>query len=283
MMTFRIFTAQVQISPRTIDKSLLVHVGNISNNQVATSKEKIETSVNKEANAATKNQTDDKISPKCQLSPHKISRRSYSDPVVSETTIMDNSKNSVECSTLESPDKECSSSSSVDNLEEFDTDDSEDSGGDYILHSTEDEYIDDEISDRATEYWGDLSIVKGWKATQCPTDYYSILGEDFLQNYRQRDKSYPEECKVFGIAVYYGYVAIKNRFQVYTGDAGFGNLSVSMQGFRQHEVSLISVVYSRNDIYEVIYQVMTSGYYLISIRWLDKEITGSPFVCKVTF
>lgn len=43
---------------------------------------------------------------------------------------------------------------------------------------------------------------------------YSFWGEQIFQSHCQRSKSFPEECQVFGIAVYYGYVAEKNRFQV---------------------------------------------------------------------
>lgn len=151
---------------------------------------------------------ENKILPEPQVEPYKIRRRNFSDPVVpnSSTVIVENPETCTNHSSLESSAKEFFHISD-ENVDEFESDDS---GCDYLLPSTEDEYIDDEI---ASEYWGDLSIVKGWKETKDPV-HSSFLDQDFLHNYQRFDKSYPEECKVFGIAVYYGYVAIKNRFQV---------------------------------------------------------------------
>lgn len=160
----------------------------------------------------TENQ-EGEIHPDFQTNSGKIRSLSFSDPVVSDTTT-DKVENTTSFPSSESSRREYTGSSSDEYLEQYDSDDTEDSGGDYLLHSTEDEYIDDEISERASEYWGDLSIVKNWKMPNYLENENSSWDEEFLHSYNQRDKSYPEECKVFGIAVYYGYVAVKNRFQV---------------------------------------------------------------------
>lgn len=180
---------------------------------MSTAKENNEISIDAKTNVTTTNQPEDEIPPDFQTNCGKIRSLSFSDPVVSETTT-DKAENTASFPSSESSRKEYTGSSSDEYLEQYDSDETEDSGGDYLLHSTEDEYIDDEISERASEYWGDLSIVENLKMPNCPTNEHSSWDEEFLQNYNQRDKSYPEECKVFGIAVYYGYVAVKNRFQV---------------------------------------------------------------------
>lgn len=173
-----------------------------------------ETFGDEETNATTKKQLKSETPLKFQINSVKIRSLSFSDPVLSETT--DKAENTASFLSSESSRKEYlySSSDDDDDLEQYDSDGTDDSGGDYLLHSTEDEYIDDEISERTSEYWGDFSIVKNWKIPDYPANKYSSSDEEFLKSYNQRGKSYPEECKVFGIAVYYGYVAVKNRFQV---------------------------------------------------------------------
>lgn len=180
---------------------------------MSTAKEKDEIFIDEKTNVRARNQPEDEIPSDFQTNSGKIRSLSSSDPVVSEITT-DKAENTASFPCSESSSKEYNGSSSDEYLEQYDSDETEDSGGDYLLHSTEDEYIDDEISERASEYWGDLSIVKNWTMPNCPANEHSSWDEEFLQNYNQRDKSYPEECKVFGIAVYYGYVAVKNRFQV---------------------------------------------------------------------
>ncbi|GBL86896.1 hypothetical protein AVEN_218647-1 [Araneus ventricosus] len=168
------------------------------------------------------------------------------------------------------------SSSNDGNFIELFADDEESSM--ELLCSTEDEYIDDEISENISTYWGDLSLMKGLKV------YDSSEYEEFLQLMNSESlQSCADECKFFGIATYFGHVAVKNRFWVLTKGAGRGNLSTSVQGIGQHNVAFVSVEYTRKDIYEVTYQVFTPGLYLISVRWMDSPIPGSPFLCKVTF
>ncbi|XP_054706508.1 uncharacterized protein LOC129216322 [Uloborus diversus] len=163
--------------------------------------------------------------------------------------------------------------------------DDESSAPDHLRLSTEDEYIDDEISESTPMFWGELSLLTTQKHSNSSSDAEcsEFLDPEYFRQRYLNSNFNPSECKIFGISNYYGYVAVKNRFQVLTKDAGTGNLSVSVQGFGEHDVSLVCVTYRKKDIYDVTYQVMTAGYYLISVRWMDCHIPGSPFVCKVTF
>lgn len=171
--------------------------------------------MNKDTNVVAKKLSSDKVSTEFQLSPHNIRSRSFDDFVARGTFTEKSSMISGNSSSRESSKTEFPSASTDDNLEDYDSDHTEDSGGDYLLTSTGDEYIDDEIPESASEYWGDLSIVEDWK-TRRSSDEDSFLQEQFLREFHQRYKfhTYPEECKVFGIAIYYGHVAVKNRFKV---------------------------------------------------------------------
>ncbi|KFM61656.1 hypothetical protein X975_15325, partial [Stegodyphus mimosarum] len=229
---------------------------------------------------------DQKFSMSLDISP-STRRKSFSDPgivgVSNEETAGFNDEY-LNQSHFWNSSKEGISSSNEANTAECFTDD-EDSSTDHFKSSTEDEYIDDEISENPSAFWGDMSLVKGLTLISSLTqsDEFSAFGSEFFKTQYKNSESYPSECKVFGIATYYGRVAVKNKFQVLTKAAGQGNLSVSVQGFGVHDVTSISVVYTYKDIYDVTYQVSNPGYYLISVRWREHQIPGSPFVCKVTF
>lgn len=209
----------------------------------------------------------------------RVQKRSFSDPGVlepSKTDTNDELEYENEIVNLASSKDEMSSSYDS-NFIELSADDEESSVEHFC--STEDEYIDDEISENISTYWGDLSLVKERKF------YDTSEYEEFLQlmNSECFNEQCAAECKFFGIATYFGHVAVKNRFWVLTKGAGRGNLSASVQGFGQHDVVLVSVEYMQKDIYEITYQVLAPGLYLISVRWMDTPISGSPFLCKVTF
>ncbi|CAL1263750.1 unnamed protein product [Larinioides sclopetarius] len=211
----------------------------------------------------------------------KAKTRSFSDPGVLDkpNNVLDDDELHLgyrNATVNPSSSKDEMSSSNDGNFIELFADDEESSM--ELLCSTEDEYIDDEISENISTYWGDLTLMKGLNV------YDSSEYEEFLQLMNSESlQSCADECKFFGIATYFGHVAVKNRFWVLTKDAGRGNLSASVQGIGQHNVAFVSVEYTRKDIYEVIYQVFTPGLYLISARWMDSPIPGSPFLCKVTF
>ena len=71
--------------------------------------------------------------------------------------------------------------------------------------------------------------------------------------------------------------------QVGTAQAGNGTLTVGITGPRPHTVSETNVTYTGDDIYDVIYDVTQPGYYVITVKWSDISIPGSPFVCKVSY
>lgn len=71
--------------------------------------------------------------------------------------------------------------------------------------------------------------------------------------------------------------------QVQTDNAGDGSLSVSIRGPQPHTVVESNVVYTGDDLYEVIYEVNLAGFYVINVKWGDRHIPESPFIVKVSF
>ncbi|XP_072020965.1 uncharacterized protein [Amphiura filiformis] len=92
-----------------------------------------------------------------------------------------------------------------------------------------------------------------------------------------------ERCRASGAGLFQGLVNTKNNFQVQTDNAGDGSLGVSIRGPQPHTVVESNVVYTGDDLYEVIYEVNLPGFYVVSVKWDDKHITDSPFIIKVTF
>ncbi|XP_022090930.1 uncharacterized protein LOC110979440 [Acanthaster planci] len=93
----------------------------------------------------------------------------------------------------------------------------------------------------------------------------------------------PERCHAYGVGLYHGIVGAKNNFQVRTITAGDGSLSVTIRGPQPHTVNETNVIYTGDDLYEIIYDVSLAGFYVISVKWGDKHVPDSPFIVKVTF
>ena len=74
-------------------------------------------------------------------------------------------------------------------------------------------------------------------------------------------------------------------FQVNTSGAGYGELMVHVSGppFYNHCVRQLDILYTGDNIYDVVYDITKPGNYTINIRWGGTEITGSPFVCKMAY
>ncbi|GFV51503.1 calponin-homology domain-containing protein [Trichonephila clavipes] len=142
----------------------------------------------------------------------RTQKRSFSDPGVLEPSNKDiNNELEYENEVINQASSKDEMSSSYDsNFVELSADD-EESSVEYFC-STEDEYIDDEISENISTYWGDLSLVKEMKF------YDTSEYEEFLQlmNSECFNEQCAAECKFFGIATYFGHVAVKNRFWVST-------------------------------------------------------------------
>ncbi|XP_076322051.1 uncharacterized protein LOC143231390 [Tachypleus tridentatus] len=156
-------------------------------------------------------------------------------------------------------------------------------------------FIDDEIPDYATLVLGDYVSFTGLVDSDRPISHQELTALDCKEENNNDNctsgEKYetrillprPEKCKAFGAGVYYGQVGVKNHFQVRTGEAGKGSLTVSIQGPGKHNVLETTVTYIGDDMHEVMYEVSDPGYYIISVKWCEWNIPESPFICKVTY
>jgi hypothetical protein len=60
-------------------------------------------------------------------------------------------------------------------------------------------------------------------------------------------------------------------------------LNVSITGPRPRTVKETQVVYTGDDLYEVLFEVTQPGYYIIHVKWSDYNIPESPFICNVSY
>ncbi|XP_052084795.1 serine-rich adhesin for platelets-like [Mytilus californianus] len=90
-------------------------------------------------------------------------------------------------------------------------------------------------------------------------------------------------CKADGIGLVEGHVGMKNNFQVWTNALDNGSLSVNIYGPKSHSVVETCVVYTGDNLYEVIYEVRHPGIYIICVKWSDENVQNSPFTCRITY
>ncbi|XP_035225739.1 uncharacterized protein LOC118198216 isoform X2 [Stegodyphus dumicola] len=112
---------------------------------------------------SSKKYMDEKFSMSQDISP-STRRKSFSDPGIVGVSNEDTNGFNEEYlnqSLFWNSSKEGISPSNETNTAEYFTDD-EDSSTDHFKSSTEDEYIDDEISENPSTFWGDMSLVKGF-------------------------------------------------------------------------------------------------------------------------
>lgn len=71
--------------------------------------------------------------------------------------------------------------------------------------------------------------------------------------------------------------------KVWTQQPGTGCVTVAVYGPRSHCVTETNVAYIGDNVYDVTYSVTTPGYYIIVVKWGNKSLPDSPFICKVTY
>ncbi|XP_023215990.1 uncharacterized protein LOC111618667 isoform X1 [Centruroides sculpturatus] len=148
-------------------------------------------------------------------------------------------------------------------------------------------FIDDEIPDYANLLLDNYVSFTGLLDTERPISRRELLKHDFYDVEEEflKEPSTPraERCRIFGTGVYYGQVCLRNHFQVRTKGAGPGYLTVNIQGAGKHDVTEVTIIYSGNELYDILYEVSQPGYYIISIKWGDLNIPESPYICKITY
>ena len=108
-----------------------------------------------------------------------------------------------------------------------------------------------------------------------------IPGSPFmLKIYPGADAS---KCKAYGPGLEDGYVGEASSFMIETRDAGAGTLQVHFHGVRDAFRVDIKPVDQRDvRTLKANYNPKKPGEYLITIKWSEKHIPGSPFRVKIT-
>ncbi|CAG5037509.1 unnamed protein product [Parnassius apollo] len=88
-----------------------------------------------------------------------------------------------------------------------------------------------------------------------------------------------KKVKVSGTGLKEGKTHSENSFSVDTRNAGYGGLSVSIEGPSKAEIQCAD---SKDGILSIIYKPTEPGYYIVNLKFADHHVEGSPFTVKVT-
>ncbi|KAM3959986.1 filamin A protein cher isoform 1-T3 [Aphomia sociella] len=84
---------------------------------------------------------------------------------------------------------------------------------------------------------------------------------------------------VSGTALKEGKTHGENTFTVDTKNAGYGGLSLSIEGPSKAEIQCAD---SKDGVLAISYKPTEPGYYIINLKFADHHVEGSPFTVKVT-
>ncbi|VVD00354.1 unnamed protein product [Leptidea sinapis] len=88
-----------------------------------------------------------------------------------------------------------------------------------------------------------------------------------------------KKVKVSGSALKEGKTHADNTFTVETKNAGYGGLSLSIEGPSKAEIQCAD---SKDGVLAISYKPTEPGYYIINLKFADHHVEGSPFTVKVT-
>ncbi|XP_065219553.1 filamin-A isoform X2 [Planococcus citri] len=88
-----------------------------------------------------------------------------------------------------------------------------------------------------------------------------------------------KKVKVSGGALQQGKTHVENFFNVDTRNAGFGGLSLSIEGPSKAEIQCKD---NEDGTLKISYKPTEPGYYIVNLKFADHHVEGSPFTVKVT-
>lgn len=106
-----------------------------------------------------------------------------------------------------------------------------------------------------------------------------ISGSPFKINVLEREIGDASKVSVSGPALKEGRTHINNEFLIDTKEAGFGGLSLSIEGPSKAEIDCKD---NEDGTLKVGYKPTEPGYYIINLKFADHHVPGSPFTVKVT-
>lgn len=110
-----------------------------------------------------------------------------------------------------------------------------------------------------------------------------IAGSPFRFDVLSRDIGDAKQVKVSGKGLREGKTNTDNELIINTKDAGFGGLSVALEGPGRSEISAPAEEGASADgTVKLAYRVCEPGNYSLTVKYADHIVTGSPFAIKVT-
>lgn len=95
----------------------------------------------------------------------------------------------------------------------------------------------------------------------------------------EREVGDASKVKVKGDALVEGKSLVENFFTVDTRNAGFGGLSLSIEGPSKAEINCTD---QEDGTLKIGYKPTEPGFYIVNLKFADHHIEGSPFTVKIT-
>ncbi|XP_076247871.1 filamin A protein cher isoform X2 [Calliopsis andreniformis] len=106
-----------------------------------------------------------------------------------------------------------------------------------------------------------------------------IPNSPFKIDVKDREVGDAKKVKVSGTGLKEGKTHVENTFSIDTRNAGFGGLSLSMEGPSKAEIQCKD---NEDGTLNISYKPTEPGYYIMNLKFADHHVDGSPFTVKVT-
>ncbi|XP_066996809.1 filamin-A isoform X6 [Anabrus simplex] len=106
-----------------------------------------------------------------------------------------------------------------------------------------------------------------------------IANSPFKINVGEREVGDAKKVKVTGAALKEGKTHVDNTFTVDTRNAGYGGLSLSIEGPSKAEIQCKD---NEDGTLNISYKPTEPGYYIVNLKFADHHVDGSPFTVKVS-
>ncbi|XP_038219244.1 filamin-A isoform X2 [Zerene cesonia] len=106
-----------------------------------------------------------------------------------------------------------------------------------------------------------------------------IQNSPFTITVQEQEVGDAKKVKVSGSALKEGKTQGENTFTVDTRNAGYGGLSLSIEGPSKAEIQCAD---SKDGVLAISYKPTEPGYYIVNLKFADHHVEGSPFTVKVS-
>jgi filamin len=106
-----------------------------------------------------------------------------------------------------------------------------------------------------------------------------IPNSPFKIDVKDREVGDAKKVKVSGPGLKEGKTHVENNFSIDTKNAGFGGLSLSMEGPSKAEIQCKD---NEDGTLNISYKPTEPGYYIMNLKFADHHVEGSPFTVKVS-